>query len=277
MRAKLDSVSSRKSFGLARRSTIQSCPLCRSKPNRSAVPTLSTSTVRRAYRFPCVKASSKFVAPPTGTAISEQSTASPNCSASAGLLHSSCPALTSATYLLNGTRLSRSRKSAGSIPERWISVCRLAPLEIANSMNAHTPLAASVSSRVIRPLLTVAVMEAIRGVECTGFRKVHELLSSEHSHRNRSSPMTSMSPRNVFACIAAALFIPSVSYAQRTHSGGAQSNRSAPGAHYDACKLLSIADVTPILGDGATQQLTQGGQNCEFRSADKKRKLFVRT
>jgi hypothetical protein len=89
--------------------------------------------------------------------------------------------------------------------------------------------------------------------------------------------MTSMSLRNVFACIAAALFIPSVSHAQRSHSGGAQSNRSAPGAHYDACKLLSVADVTPILGDGATQELTQGGQNCEFRSADKKRKVFVRT
>jgi len=89
--------------------------------------------------------------------------------------------------------------------------------------------------------------------------------------------MTSMSLCSVFACIAAALTIPSVSHAQRTHSGGAQSNRSVPGAHYDACKLLSIADVTPILGDGATQQLTQGGQNCEFRSADKKKKLFVRT
>jgi hypothetical protein len=35
--------------------------------------------------------------------------------------------------------------------------------------------------------------------------------------------------------------------------------------------------VAPILGSDATQQLTQGGQNCEFRSADKKQKLFVRT
>ncbi|HEV7706503.1 MAG TPA: hypothetical protein VGO46_19595 [Gemmatimonadaceae bacterium] len=79
-------------------------------------------------------------------------------------------------------------------------------------------------------------------------------------------------------CITAALLIPSRVHAQRTHGGDrSQSNRSAPGAHYDACKLLSIADVTPILGDGATQELTQGGQNCEFRSADKKQKLFVRT
>ncbi|HMI57770.1 MAG TPA: hypothetical protein VK511_06965, partial [Gemmatimonadaceae bacterium] len=90
--------------------------------------------------------------------------------------------------------------------------------------------------------------------------------------------MTSTSFRGVLAFTAAALFIPSVSHAQRTrHGDAAPSNRSAPGAHYDACKLLSIADVTPILGDGATEQLTQGGQNCEFRSADKKEKLFVRT
>ena len=90
--------------------------------------------------------------------------------------------------------------------------------------------------------------------------------------------MTSMSLRNVLACTAAVLFVPSVSHAQRTHGGDrSQSNRSAPGAHYDACKLLTVADVTPILGDGATQEMTQGGQNCEFRSADKKHKLFVRT
>lgn len=89
--------------------------------------------------------------------------------------------------------------------------------------------------------------------------------------------MTPKSLRRIVACIAAALCIPSVSHAQRTHSGGSQSNRSAPGAHYDACKLLTVADITPILGDGATQELTQGGQNCEFRSADKKRKVFVRT
>jgi hypothetical protein len=79
-------------------------------------------------------------------------------------------------------------------------------------------------------------------------------------------------------CIAVAISVPSLAHAQRAQRGGrAQSNRSAPGAHYDACKLLAIADVTSILGDGATQQLTQGGQNCEFRSADKKHKLFVRT
>ena len=90
--------------------------------------------------------------------------------------------------------------------------------------------------------------------------------------------MTSMYLRSAVACIAAALSVASVSQAQRVqHGDRSQSNRSAPGAHYDACKLLSIADVTPILGDGATQQLTQGGQNCEFRSADKKQKLFVRT
>ena len=90
--------------------------------------------------------------------------------------------------------------------------------------------------------------------------------------------MTSTSLRTALACIATALLIPCVSHAQRTHSGGrAQGNRSEPGAHYDACKLLTISDVTPILGDGATQELTQGGQNCEFRSADKKSKLFVRT
>jgi hypothetical protein len=90
--------------------------------------------------------------------------------------------------------------------------------------------------------------------------------------------MRSISLRCVLSCMAAALLIPSVSHAQRTrHGDAAPSNRSAPGAHYDACKLLSIADVTPILGDGATQQMTQGGQNCEFRSADKKRKVFVRT
>jgi hypothetical protein len=60
---------------------------------------------------------------------------------------------------------------------------------------------------------------------------------------------------------------------QRTPASGL----SAPGAHYDACKLLQLADVTPIMGDGATEELTQGGQTCTFRSADKKRKLFVRT
>jgi hypothetical protein len=87
--------------------------------------------------------------------------------------------------------------------------------------------------------------------------------------------MVSLARRNALACIASAaiLFIPSASHAQRRPQG----NRSLPGAHYDACKLLTVADVTPILGDGATQQLTQGGQNCEFRSADKKHKLFVRT
>jgi hypothetical protein len=89
--------------------------------------------------------------------------------------------------------------------------------------------------------------------------------------------MTSMSSLLRLACVAAALCIPLASHAQRTPHSGSSSNRSAPGAHYDACKLLTVADVTPILGDGATQELTQGGQNCEFRSADKKRKLFVRT
>jgi hypothetical protein len=90
--------------------------------------------------------------------------------------------------------------------------------------------------------------------------------------------MTSISPRKVFLCVAVAFSIPSRAHAQRgRHGDRAQGNRSAPGAHYDACRLLSLADVTPILGDGATQQLTQGGQNCEFRSADKKHKLFVRT
>ena len=77
---------------------------------------------------------------------------------------------------------------------------------------------------------------------------------------------------------AIAMLVPAIAHAQRpARADRSQSNRSAPGAHYDACKLLTIADVTPILGDGATQQLTQGGQNCEFRSADKKHKLFVRT
>jgi hypothetical protein len=89
--------------------------------------------------------------------------------------------------------------------------------------------------------------------------------------------MKSMSVRGVFASVAL-ISVPAFSHAQRPQRGDrAQGNRSAPGAHYDACKLLSIGDVTPILGNGATQELTQGGQNCEFRSADKKHKLFVRT
>ena len=163
MRAKPDSVSSGKSFGFPRLSTIHSWPGWRTRVKRSAVPTLSTSTASRAYRLPNVKASSMFIAPPTGTAISEQSTASPKCSASAGFLHSSCPTLMSATYVLNGTRLSRSCKTARSIPARRTSACRLAPLETANSRNAHAALAATVRSSVTRALLRVAVvMVAIR-------------------------------------------------------------------------------------------------------------------
>ncbi|MEP6832567.1 MAG: hypothetical protein ABJB74_04195 [Gemmatimonas sp.] len=85
--------------------------------------------------------------------------------------------------------------------------------------------------------------------------------------------MAPSSLRTLCACLAL-LSLPTVAHAQR---GRPQGNRSLPGAHYDACKLLSIADVTPIVGPGATEQLTQGGQNCEFVSADKKHKLFVRT
>lgn len=83
----------------------------------------------------------------------------------------------------------------------------------------------------------------------------------------------------VLACIAAAtVLLPGLVHAQRGHHAqGDKSNKSAPGAHYDACKLVQTSDVAPILGDGAVQALTQGGQTCTFRSADGKRKLFVRT
>ena len=86
--------------------------------------------------------------------------------------------------------------------------------------------------------------------------------------------MTSMSLRRFSACLIL-IGLPAIAHAQRTpRSPG---NRSAPGAHYDACKLLSVADVTPVLGDGATQLMTNGGQLCQFVSADKKHKLLVHT
>jgi hypothetical protein len=45
---------------------------------------------------------------------------------------------------------------------------------------------------------------------------------------------------------------------------------------YDACRLLTVGDVTVLLGEGTASTLTQGGQNCTWRS-DGKMKLMVRT
>ena len=83
--------------------------------------------------------------------------------------------------------------------------------------------------------------------------------------------------RRIAIAATVAVCVPSGARAQHGHAAPAQSTRSAPGAAYDACKLLTVVDVTPVLGDGATSQLTQGGQTCTFRSADGKRKMFVRT
>jgi hypothetical protein len=83
--------------------------------------------------------------------------------------------------------------------------------------------------------------------------------------------------RRIAIVAATAVCAPAAAHAQHGHAAPTQSTRSAPGAAYDACKLLTVADVGPVLGDGATSQLTQGGQTCTFRSADGKRKMFVRT
>lgn len=84
-------------------------------------------------------------------------------------------------------------------------------------------------------------------------------------------------PRSLAVAALAAALVPGIGRAQHSHAPSAPRDRSAPGAHYDACKLLEPADVVPVLGDGASKALTQGGQTCTFRSADGKRKLFVRT
>jgi hypothetical protein len=46
---------------------------------------------------------------------------------------------------------------------------------------------------------------------------------------------------------------------------------------YDACRLLDADDAAVILGAGATSFLSPGGQTCTWTSADKHRKLSVRT
>lgn len=78
--------------------------------------------------------------------------------------------------------------------------------------------------------------------------------------------------RTVSVLLLSVLLVPTLASAQHQPRGN-----SASAAKYNACKYLTSADVSSLIGANATSELTQLGQNCTWRAEGSKEKLMVRT